>query len=178
MQLWRSRRWRELLLLIDWLPRNSAYMEALSDDEELAEQVLRDQKREQKNGKDRDRPGRSGPRISEFSVEVERLTDLVDRMSEAIQATVASAGGKPPRMQPQPRPVTAMQRLQEKERYAKHRRTVSRVLIQREDGTTVPLAELDKPAPAPAPKPAIAPGEDPYRFVPPRRRKPAEPPPA
>lgn len=173
--MFRDRKWRDLLLLIDWLPRNSAFMEAMSDDEEIAGQYL-DQ------NKERDKKGSARPRMSEWSAEVERLTDLVDRMGEVVQAVIAVNGGKAPKLRPQPRPKTALDRVREKRRYEHHKKVVSRVLIQNPDGTARPV-NIPKPpkktvpvqvAAGQAARPAILPGEDPFRLKAPRRRPPAE----
>lgn len=168
--MWRERRWRDLLTLIDWLPRNSAYMQAISDDEEFAEHVL--------NDPDASKKGDRRPRVSEWSIEVEKLTDVVDRLGEVMQAVVAAAGSKPPKVRPQPRPKTAIDRLREQRRYEHHRKVVSRVLIQRPDGTLAPVTLGPPPkksvpptAPAKTAKVVLAPGEDPYRLKAPRQRK-------
>lgn len=172
--MWRDRRWADLLNLIDWLPRNSAYIEALSDDEEVAEQVLR--------APENKRPRGAGPRISEWSLEVEKMTDVIDRLGEVMVAVIASNGGKAPRVRPQQRPKTAIDRLRERKRYEHHKKTVARVLIQRPDGSTGSITEsgptpkLPKVAIAPASgtadgRPAMVPGEDPFRLKSPRQRR-------
>lgn len=175
--MFRDRRWTDLLTLIDWLPRNCAYIEALSEDEEVAEEFL--------STKGNDRPRGAGPRISEWSPELERLTDLVDRMGEVMVAVIASQGGKPPKLRPHARPRTAIDRLREKRRYEHHKKVVARVLIERADGTTTPVV-VDRAATkrpkvtigstaASTDHPAIAPGEDPFRLRTPRSR-PKQPP--
>lgn len=173
--MWRERRWRDLLLLIDWLPRNSAYMQAISDDEEFAEHVL--------NQPESDRKGDRRPKISEWDLYAEKLTDVVDRLGEVMQAVVASAGGKPPKVRPQPRPRTAVDKLREKRRYEHHKKVVSRVLIQRPDGSLAPVqmtAPPKKRVPPAVSRPgrtALAPGEDPFRLkAPPRRQQDPEAP--
>ncbi|HEX8632244.1 MAG TPA: hypothetical protein VF755_29145 [Catenuloplanes sp.] len=113
---WQARRWRRLLNLIDGLPRTSAYAEALADDEQLAEQLL-------------DRPpGPGRVPMSEFSPELEMLTNVFDRLGELIQAVTAAAGGKPPKVRPHPRPRTAMDRVRQRRSMAKHRTVVARML--------------------------------------------------
>lgn len=171
-QMWRDRSWQDLLTLIDWLPRNSAYIEAISEDEEIAEQFLKRPENKRARG--------AAPRVSEWSPEVERLTDIVDRLGEVVVAVVASQGGKPPRIRPTPRPRTAIDRLRERKRYEHHKKTVARVLIQQPDGSTVPASMQGKPQPKRPPvviappsdtqRPVIAPGEDPYRLKSPRSR--------
>jgi len=165
--MWRERRWRDLLTLIDWLPRASAYMEAMSEDDELARQIL-DQKDDGKKRAPR------GPRISEWSTEVEKMTDIVDRLGELMQATVAANGGKPPKIKPQPRPRTAIDRMRDKRRMEHHRKVVSRVLIQQPDGTTKRISLGPPPGGKPVVKAqgktVLQPGEDPFRLKAPRRR--------
>lgn len=115
---WRARRWRKLLNIIDHLPRNSSYVEAMAMDEELALEVLR-------------RPEKKTPprrRMSEWSAEVELLSTAVDRLSELIQAIAAGHGAKPTRLNPQPRPETAHERVKHRERVRKHNSIVARVL--------------------------------------------------
>lgn len=157
--MWRKRRWRDLLNLIDWLPRDSAFMEAMSEDEELAENLLR-----QPRGKT---PGHK-VRISEFSPLRETLSDLYDRQGEIVQAIIAAAGAKPPKLKPYPRPRTALDRLRDKHRYEKHRSTVARVLRRDPDAPSKPLPGA-QPPPASTKfvpkKVALLPGENPFRMV-------------
>lgn len=167
--MWRDRRWRDLLALIDWLPRDSAFMEAMSEDEEVAEEFLsRDENVKPKGNR---------PRISEWSPELEKITEVVDRLGEVMQAVVASNGGKPPKIRPQPRPRTAIDRMRERKRYEHHRKVVSRVLIERPDGTLSPVSLGPPPKKSAGPgskvapgKTVINPGEDPLRLKSPRRR--------
>lgn len=117
--MWRSRRWRKLLNLIDHLPRNSAYVEALANDEDLVEQML-----------DRSDDAATGPtrRMSEYSADVELLSAISDRIAELIQVTVAVNGAKPQKIQYSPRPITAGERVRRRRRESKHRTLVSRML--------------------------------------------------
>lgn len=115
---WRMRRFRRILNLVDHLPRNSAYVQAVTDDEEWAEQVLSLPQRAQR------------PRVdmADWSPELERLTDLYDRLGELIRAVVAGAGAKPKRVAPAPRPTTALDRMRARKRRATHDRLVSVLL--------------------------------------------------
>lgn len=115
---WRARRWRKLLNLIDGLPRDSAFMEALTSDDEWAAAVVDSPPRE-------DLPAR---RMSEWSPELEMLTNLFDAVRDNTRAVVAAAGGKPSRVLPAPRPVTAIERARRRRRLEKHRSVVARVL--------------------------------------------------
>lgn len=73
--------------------------------------------------------------MSEYSPELERLTDLLDRIGELI-AVVAVTGGvrSQPQLKPAPRPVTAMERLRERRRKAKHRSLTARLLPHQAHG--------------------------------------------
>ncbi|MBF9135328.1 hypothetical protein I0C86_41495 [Plantactinospora sp. S1510] len=93
-------------------------MQALTDDDEWAEQVLRLPQAER----------RPTVPMAEWSPEVERLTDLLDRVGDLIRAVVASAGAKPKRMQPAPRPTTALDRARARRRRATHNRLVNVLL--------------------------------------------------
>lgn len=116
---WRGRRWRRLLNLIDRLPRNSGYVEAVANDDLVAEQIL-----------DRPQPEGEKPqrRMSEYSADVEMLSVIADRLSEMINVLAAVNGAKPGPMQHAPRPVTALERVRERRRVTKHRAIVARVL--------------------------------------------------
>ncbi len=64
----------------------------------------------------------------DYSPEIELMQATWNLMSEHIRATIASAGGKPPRIAPMRGPKTALQQLRHERRVAKHRMVVSRVL--------------------------------------------------
>ncbi len=115
---WKARRWRKLLDLIEHLPRHSAYLEAVSEDETIASMLL-------DRGDESRAPKR---RMSEYDAVVETLSTLVDRVGELINAVLASKGVKPRRIPPAPRPVTAMQRLREGRRKIEHVTLVSKLL--------------------------------------------------
>lgn len=117
---WQGRRWRRLLNLIDGLRRTSHVSEALAQDDELADLYL---------DRERDGEAKAGPRrrLTEFSVEAELLSYTVDRLGELIMAQAASRGAKPRRVQPMPRPETAMHRVRERRARKKHQYTVARV---------------------------------------------------
>jgi hypothetical protein len=118
-QLWRQRRWRKLLNIIDHLPRDSAYVEALTDDEELAERML---------ARPEQPAVKSLRRMSEFSAEVEVLSVIADRIAEQTQVIAATKGAKPHKVKPMPRPRTAMEKVRKRRRETAHRSLVSRLL--------------------------------------------------
>lgn len=104
--------WRKLLVLLQRIPRASAYAEAMSQDEEYAEAVLT-----QVDDAD-DAP--SSPPLSQWTPEVALLAAVYDRLGELTNATIAAAGGKPSPVKPSPRPVTAFDRVSKTLRYQKH----------------------------------------------------------
>lgn len=120
---WRARRWRKLLNMIDGLPRASAFVEALTSDEQWAAAVLANP------------PAETPPsrRMADWSAELEMLTNLYDAMRENTRAVVASVGGKPGKVQPAPRPTTALERARTQHRLRKHRSVVARMLPHKAD---------------------------------------------
>lgn len=101
---------------IEHLPRTSAYHSAVADDDELAEQLA-------------DQPdGRSTtPRLAEFSPEVQVLAEVRDLLASLIGVQIARAGKKPKKIKPYPRPVSALDRVRQRRRYATHRSLVDRL---------------------------------------------------
>jgi hypothetical protein len=116
---WRSRRWRRLLGIIDQLPRDSRYVEAVTQDEQLAERWA-----------DRKEKSDTGPkrRMADWSVQVELLTAILNRLGEATQAIAALGGAKPRKVPPAPVPTTAMDRIRNRKRFEKHKALAARVL--------------------------------------------------
>lgn len=117
---WHSRRWRRLLNLLDGLRRTSHVHEAMSLDEELAEIYLA---RERKGDLD----GKARRRMAEFSLEAELLSYAVDRLGELIVAQAVGHGGRHRRVEPMPRPETALGRVRERRTKRHHQYTVARV---------------------------------------------------
>lgn len=116
-QLWRERRWRRLLALVDQLPGTSRTMVAMAEDEELLA------------GLPEPEPGPPpAPPLQTWTAEVEKLTLIADRLGELITAvhnTVAKRPGRPPR--PLPRPQTARDRVRRKQRRDRHNHLVSQL---------------------------------------------------
>lgn len=115
---WRARRWQKLLDLVDMLPRDTLFSEALANDDELADAYVVDE---------RDRPAATR-RVSEFGPVVELLSVIADRQAETINAVIAAAGAKPGKVSPMPRPVTAVDRAKRRQQRATHEALVARVL--------------------------------------------------
>lgn len=100
-ELWRDRKWREILNYIDHLPTNSQMNHLLTNDEEYLEEVMSHEK-----------PGDSGgyrPSMSDWSLTNSLLATLIDAVNRNSVVTQAVAGGKGPKptVTPFPRPLTA-----------------------------------------------------------------------
>lgn len=89
-------RWAWALNLIEHLPRASYYAQAVLLDEEYAEVVA---------GLPQGKPEMP---IHQWTPELEAMAAIVDRLAEVANAVIASAGGKPGRVERYPRPVTAI----------------------------------------------------------------------
>lgn len=101
-------------------------MELLSDDEDLAEQML---DREDRDAKPSAAPKR---RLSDWSPTVEMLAIIQDRLAELIQVCAMLGGAKPGKLVPAARPATAMDRVRRRRRIAAHEALVARVLPHRQ----------------------------------------------
>lgn len=99
------------------LPRTSEYHAALADDEELAARLA-------------DEPPQpvGSPPLTEFSPEVQVLAEVRDLLAAQLAVLVKVNGGKPAKVKPYPRPVTALQRMRLRARFSRHRDLVKRVL--------------------------------------------------
>ncbi len=120
---WQSRRWRRLLNLLDGLRRTSHVHEVMVQDEDLAELLLEQERRGQVEAKAK----KSRRRMTEFSVEAELLSHAVDRLGELIVASAVGKGGRRRKVEPMPRPETALHRVRQRRAQRKHAYTVARV---------------------------------------------------
>jgi hypothetical protein len=123
-ELWRSRRWRLLLNLIDHLPRNSYYAQAVANDEEHARMLLESMQGEKSD---------HSPALSTWTQEAAILADLVDAVN-ALQHTLIAVNstkgaGKP--KDPYPRPKTAIDRVRRQVRQERHEALANRMLSRR-----------------------------------------------
>lgn len=117
---WASRRWRRLLNMLDGLRRTTHVHEVLAADEELAALYLERERQGKVDGK----PKR---RMAEFTVEAELLSYAVDRLGELIVAQAVGKGGRHRRVEPMPRPESAVHRVRERRTKNRHKYTVARV---------------------------------------------------
>lgn len=100
------------------MPRDSYLNEAMAEDEQLARHLIDQEPTEEP-------PVR---RWSEYDAQVELLTAIFDRLADIPNAIAAANGGKPRKVPPWPRPVTALEKVRKSRSKAKHRSIVSRVL--------------------------------------------------
>lgn len=116
--LWRRRQWRLLANLIEHLPRNSHFAEAVLADEEYAEALLKQGLPE------------SSERVSEWSPEREALAQIVDALHVLTQVSVAAAGGRPSLVHPTSRPKTALDRAKSDDRQRRYDELLGRIFGQ------------------------------------------------
>ena len=105
--LWKSRQWRKLLNLIQSLPPNSLFNEALTNDKETMMTLHRIQEERRKSGEVDERP--VGPRVSQVSEEARRLGEVASLIrwlgGVIVTASPKFKGGKIPKVEPYTRPV-------------------------------------------------------------------------
>jgi hypothetical protein len=133
-QLWRSRRWKKLLELIDRLPRNSQYRQALMNDEEAAEQYLREFERDPEAVGSAD-DGR--PPMAEFTLEAELLLDLVNEVKALRSEAISMETGKSPKMRFRKGPMTAIERVRLRLDQEQHNDLVSILAPRDEHGRRI-----------------------------------------
>lgn len=125
--LWSSRRWRALLNLIDHLPRNTYYSEAVANDEEHAKALAEaaEARRGETEGED------PGPPMHLWDQNAAMTAELIDAV-HGLTFTVAAANGaknlKPPN--PYTRPKTAIDKMK-RQVYAANRQKQHEALVAR-----------------------------------------------
>jgi hypothetical protein len=98
---------RQVLNLVDRLPRHSHLAAAMANDDELAELI------------DEDAPAPAPP-LTDFSADHQMLTLIADRIGELIRTTAQANSTKTvPPIKPLPRPETALQRKARRRKQAK-----------------------------------------------------------
>lgn len=127
MELWQRRRWRYLLNLIDHLPQNSYFHQAVSLDEEHAAMLAAAGAFEHKDGE-----ASWSPPIATYSPEVEAAWTIVNEL-RALRHTMIAMKSKTPPAPPEmiPRPKTAFDKYasnSNETRAKKHRELAARVL--------------------------------------------------
>jgi hypothetical protein len=123
--LWRSRNCRKLLNLIDHLPQNTWYHQAISEDVEHAMMLIKAREEAEKRGID---PPPSGPALRSWSPEVDIMTRVLDAVNNVAYVTGKASGGKGKPPKPAPRPPSAMERAKLRLRAERHAILVRRML--------------------------------------------------
>lgn len=114
--------WRKLRVLLEKLPSTSLMNEAMAQDDELAREFI-DTISDHKD---------TGPRLTEYTLGVERLDTLSDKISNLAAIVVSAAGGKPGRPRPAKRPETAFTRLRDARAIARHNNLLDEVITAQE----------------------------------------------
>jgi len=119
--LWQSRQWRKLLNLVDHLPQNTHYYQALMNDEQYAKQVA-------KLKEDGKVDEKAPPRWETWSNEREGLARVEDSVRQLGQTLAGAFGGKPGEFKPAPRPETAIGKAQRNLKAQNHKKLASRFI--------------------------------------------------
>lgn len=90
----------------------------MAEDDEAADRIVADGKA--------DAPARS-PSLHGWTPEVAHMAAVVDRLGEVIAGLVALSGGRPPKVKPVPRPVTAIDRARQRRSRARYGELVAEV---------------------------------------------------
>ncbi|WP_343317788.1 hypothetical protein AAFM46_11020 [Arthrobacter sp. TMP15] len=114
--------WRKLRILLDRLPGTSLLRESIANDDEVAARIMADMAAAKKSA-----PSDPGPRVSEYSPEVQRLDELVDKVTILTTTVVGMLGGKPRPGRPAKRPQTAFTRARQALAMARHRSLLNEV---------------------------------------------------
>lgn len=111
------RKWTEFYRLISRLPRHGHFYASLLDNERDAAELVK-----------RGESTTFGMR--DWTYERELLTLLIEEIRSLHSTLVSAHGGKGFKVNPLPRPVTAVDRLRRRERWARHDDLVRKVLPQ------------------------------------------------
>lgn len=124
-ELFRGRRWREMLNYIDMLPTNSHMNRLLMADEQYMEMVVEQQEKSP--------PGASRPSMADFSLTNNLLMQLVDavHVNTAVNRGIANPKGPRPRIDPLPRPYSAADKVRANLQKKQHEEMVSILLPKR-----------------------------------------------
>jgi hypothetical protein len=131
--IWRQRRWRFLLNLIDHLPRNTWYHQAVLDDPEHVQALIDAEMRQEQEKSEGAEP--AGPPLHTWSPELEAITNVLDAVrgvSHTVAAVNSEKGKTPQPPKPSPRPSSALDRARKKakaeRKQARHESLVARML--------------------------------------------------
>jgi hypothetical protein len=120
-EMWRDRRWRELLNLVDGLPSNTMTSQALANDKEHLRMVLKQSPKQKGSG---------GPRLADWSLTNAQLATLIDAVNaqRITMIGLARTKGAKPSFEPQARPRTAVDEIEYEMRKAEHQGMVDLLL--------------------------------------------------
>jgi hypothetical protein len=110
--MWRAREWGDLLNLIDHLPQNSHYYNAMMHDPVHAEAVA-----DWLAANPGNETEKSGPGWQTWSPEVATLSDIKDELQILRMTLIGVNGGKPGKFVPTPRPDSLIAEAKEKAVY-------------------------------------------------------------
>lgn len=119
--MWRARHFKRLLELIDHLPGDTYYAQAVASDPTHAEMMAKEQ------GRSRD----WAPPMATWDQHCELLATLNDKVEQLFLATIAAnskPGSAKPKFQPYPRPRTMLSKAKRNSARQKHQALVARVL--------------------------------------------------
>lgn len=117
--------WRKLRVLMQKLPSTSLMNEAMAQDDELAAEFI---------GTIEDHKD-PGPRLTEYTLTVERLDVLSDQIKSLAATIISVAGGKPGQPRPAKRPETALSRARDARALARHNSLLDEVAAAQERWT-------------------------------------------
>lgn len=119
--LWRDRRWRELLNYIDMLPTDSHKNRLITQDEEHMEAILASQKGNRGDAK---------PSMADWGQLESMVAVLIDAVNRNTEVTHAVAPGKkqPLRIANYPRPATAAEKVERDMQKKQHEEMVNLLL--------------------------------------------------
>lgn len=124
--LWRARKWRCLLNLIDHLPQNTYYQHALAQDPEHAKRVAA-WKADPRN-KDKIK---TAPPWSIWSPELAKLTDILDQLKVVAYRVGAVNGNKPEKPKFDERPKSEIEKAEREIKWQNHNKLADKFLPHR-----------------------------------------------
>lgn len=130
--LWRKRRWRTLLDILDHLPSHSWYSATVSMDPEHAKMVAASIAARKEAGED---TKAAGPHLTTWTPEASLLTSLIDAVRNVFYTVAVTNGAKTEAPQPAPRPQSQLEieikRAEYQRKKAKHEALADRLLPNR-----------------------------------------------
>lgn len=127
--LWRARKWRCLLNLIDHLPQNTHYHHALMNDPEHAKRVAEHKAAHPEQEK------KYSPPWHVWSPEYEALQGVIDELRILRATLVGVNGGKPGKPELTPKPTSEIREATYRKKLEVHESLASRILSRRHQST-------------------------------------------